>query len=92
MRTKRTKQYLEDIARDENLRLSETQEITESFFKFVAQVMAEGDRKTMEFANIRVFKWGLFRVKEGRKKHYERINKKRSIIKSHRNRRANAEK
>ena len=77
MRTKRTRQYLEDIAKKENLRLNETQEITESFFKFVTQVMNEGNRKTMEFSSIRIFKWGVFKVKEGRKKHYERINKAR---------------
>lgn len=77
MRTKRTRKYLEDIAREENLRLSETQEITESFFKFVTQVMGEGNRKTMEFSSIRVFKWGIFKVKEGRKKRFEKINKAR---------------
>ena len=76
MRTKKTKQYLEGIAKDEGLRLSETQEITESFFKFVTQVMNEGNRRTMEFSSIRVFKCGIFKVKEGRKKHFERINKK----------------
>ena len=78
MRTKKTKQYLEGIAKEEGLRLSETQEITESFFKFVTQVMGEGNRKTMEFSSIRVFKWGIFKVKEGRKKRFEKINKRRS--------------
>jgi hypothetical protein len=78
LRTKRTKKYLEDIAKSKGLRLSETQEITESFFRFVAQVMSEGDRKTMNFSDIRLFKWGIFKVKQGRRKHFEKINNKRS--------------
>ena len=46
----------------------------ETFFRFTADVMKEGNAKKLEFAQIRLMSWGLFKVKEGRKKHFERIN------------------
>jgi nucleoid DNA-binding protein len=76
LRTKRTKAFLDEIAKEEGLRAGQVQEVTESFFRFVAQVMSEGNRTLMDFSNIRVMKWGVFKVKEGRRKYFEKINKR----------------
>lgn len=48
--------------------------IAEAPFRFFVKVATEGDRKTMEFHSVRVIKWGLFSVKEGRKKYFKQRN------------------
>ena len=81
MRSKRTKKHHDTIAKKEGLRLGEVQEITESFFRFTAQVMSEGNRKLMDFSDVRIMKLGIFKVKEGRRKHFERLNKLHDVKK-----------
>lgn len=86
MRTKRTKKYLEEIAKEEGLTVGQVQEVTESFFRFTAQVMSEGNRKLMDFSAIRLMKWGVFKVKEGRKRYFEQINNNTYVSKGQKNR------
>jgi len=76
MRTKRTKKYLDEIAKEEGLRASQVQEVAESFFRFTADVMSEGNKKLLDFSSVRIMKWGIFQVKEGRKKYFKQINEK----------------
>lgn len=78
MRTKRTKDYIKEVAGKYNITYEQAEEIVESFFRFTAETMKEGNRKTMEFPDIRIIKWGVFRVKEGRRKHFERLNNEKS--------------
>lgn len=76
MRTKRTRTHIEKVAKEYGITYDQAEEIVESFFRFTAEAMKEGNRKTMDFADIRLLKFGVFRVKEGRKKHFKRINEK----------------
>ena len=78
MRTKRTKGFIDEIAKDNNLRSEQVLEIVESFFRFTVDIMSEGNRKTMEFDQVRLMKWGVFKVKEGRKKFLQKINEKKN--------------
>lgn len=73
MRTKRTKEYMNEVAKNHNIRASQVSDVAESMFRFVATVMSEGDTKLLQFGEIRLFKWGVFRVKEGRRKFFERL-------------------
>lgn len=68
MRTKPTRDLIRKIAKDENLTIKQVDEIVNSFFRFTAKKMGEGDRKNLEYSTIRLFKFGVFKVKEGRKK------------------------
>ena len=77
MRTKRTRRYIEETAQEHGLRPSEVQGVAESMFRFVGQVMTEGNRKLMDFGEIRLMGWGVFKVKEGRRKHFEELNNNR---------------
>jgi nucleoid DNA-binding protein len=77
MRTKRTKQFIEDTATEHGVKPSQVKEVADSMFEFVAEVMSEGDRKSLNFAEIRLMGWGVFRVKEGRRKQFEKINNER---------------
>lgn len=74
MRSKRTKEHLERIAKKYNITLIQMEKITEAPFRFFVEVASEGNRQTMEFDSVRILKWGIFSVKEGRKKHFEKIN------------------
>jgi hypothetical protein len=53
-------------------------EIAESMFRFTAEVMTDANRKLLIFDEVRLMKWGVFRVKEGRRKHFERLNNEKS--------------
>ncbi len=75
MRTRRTKGYIEETATEHGVRPSQVKDVADSMFEFVVEIMAEGDRKGLNFAEIRLMKWGVFKVKEGRRKHFEKINK-----------------
>ena len=77
MRTKRTKQYIEDVAKEQHVTPSQVKGVADFMFEFVAESMAEGERKSLDFPEIRVMGWGLFKVKEGRRKHFEKINNER---------------
>jgi nucleoid DNA-binding protein len=85
MRTKRTKGYIQEVAKKYNVSENDVEKVVESFFRFTTEVMKEGNPKTMDFADIRIMKWGVFRVKEGRKKFFLELNKKRENEKSDRN-------
>jgi hypothetical protein len=74
MRTKRTKGYIDSTAKEHGLKSAQVLEITESMFRFTAQIMTEGNRKLLDFGEVRLMRWGVFKVREGRRKHFERIN------------------
>lgn len=74
MRSKRTKEHLEKLAKKYDLKVSQMEQIVEAPFRFFVQIASEGDRKTMNFHGVRILKWGLFSVKEGRKQHFIKIN------------------
>ena len=76
MRTKRTREFIDEVAKNNNLRTDEATEIVESFFRFTAEAMADGNKNTMEFDQIRLMKWGVFKVKEGRKNFFKRLKEK----------------
>ena len=82
MRTKRTRGYMDEVANEHGVKPSEVKEVADSMFDFVAEVMSEGDRKRLNFPEIRLMKWGVFKVKEGRKKHFKKVNdgKKKNIL------------
>ena len=58
------------------------QEIAEAPFKFFVQIASEGDKKTTTFDSVRIIKWGLFSVKEGRKQFFKRLNNDKENNKS----------
>ena len=76
MRSKRTRDIVRKIAEEENLTIKQVDEIVYSFFRFTSQKMSEGDRKNLEYSSIRLFKFGVFRVKEGRKRFLKRKDEK----------------
>ena len=78
MRTKRTKKYMDETATEHGVRPSEVKEVADSMFDFVAEVMSEGDRERLDFPEIRLMKWGVFKVKPGRRKHFKKINDEKS--------------
>jgi nucleoid DNA-binding protein len=82
MRTKVTKKYLEDVAKEQGITLSQMQEIVEAPFKFTSEVFSKGNRETMEFDSVRLMYFGVFKVKEGRKKRFKQINNDKNSIKS----------
>jgi hypothetical protein len=82
MRTKRTRDYINILAKKYNLEPKQVLEITESMFRFTAQTMTNSNRKLMWFDEVRLMGWGVFRVKEGRRKYFERYNEKRHGLKS----------
>jgi len=67
---------MEETATEHGVRPSQVKDVADSMFEFVAEIMSEGDRKGLNFAEIRLMKWGVFKVKEGRRKHFEKINKR----------------
>jgi len=78
MRTKRTRGYIVETAKEFELNASQVQEVAESMFRFTADVMGEGNRVLLDFHEIRLMKWGVFKVKPGRRKHFERIRDEKS--------------
>jgi len=78
MRTKRTKKYIVETAKEFNVKPNQVEEVGESMFRFVAEVMKNGDRKHFDFAEVRLMGWGLFKVKEGRKKFFQRLRDEKS--------------
>jgi len=69
---------MEETADEHGVKQSQVKEIADSMFEFVAEVMSEGERKSLNFPEIRLMKWGIFKVKEGRRKHFEKINKEKT--------------
>lgn len=81
MRSKRTKTHLEELAKKYGITTSQMEEIAEAPFRFFVEVASEGNRRTMTFHSVRIIKWGLFSVKEGRKEHFKKINNVKQIDK-----------
>lgn len=77
MRTKKTKEYIEETAKELGFTPSQVKGVAESMFEHVAEVMSEGDRKRLDFPEVRLMGFGVFRVKEGRRKQFEKINNER---------------
>jgi len=74
MRTKRTKGYIVETAKEFELSASQVQEVAESMFRFTAEIMGEGNKVLLDFHEVRLMKWGIFKVREGRRKHFEKFN------------------
>ena len=64
---------MSEVAIEHGVRPSQVKEVADSMFDFVAEVMSEGDRERLDFPEIRLMKWGVFKVKPGRKKHFKKI-------------------
>jgi len=64
---------MEETASEHGVTLSQVKDIANSMFEFVAEIMSEGDRKGLNFAEIRLMRWGVFKVKEGRRRHFKRL-------------------
>ena len=92
MRSRRTRLLIRRIAEKENLTIKQVEEIVFSFFRFTSKCMSEGDRKNLIFDHIRLFKFGVFKVKPGRvnreKRIRKRFNEKNEKLNSHRERSA----
>lgn len=76
MRSRRTKQLIRKIAEQENLTIKQVEDIVFSFFRFTSKRMSEGDITTRTYESIRLFKFGVFKVKEGRRKYLLRKDEK----------------
>ncbi len=76
MRSRRTRQLIRKIAADESLTIKQVDEIVSSFFWFTSDRMSKGDRDNLNFDHIRLFKFGVFRVKAGRLNREKRIRKR----------------
>lgn len=85
MRSKKTRDLIRKIAEDENLTIRQIEDIVNSPFRFTSKLMSKGNRKTMEFPIIRLFKFGTFRPRKGYLKAVDRMNKLRGHEKSNRN-------
>ena len=76
MRSRRTRQLIREIAQKEGLTIKQVDEIVFSFFRFTSKAMGEGDRQNLEFDQIRLLKFGVFKVKPGRRNRELRIRKR----------------
>ena len=78
MRSDRTKALIRRIATDEKLDVKQVGDIVNSFFRFTSKTMADGDGENLKFSHIRLFKFGVFKVKEGRRKGIEKSRNEKS--------------
>ena len=78
MRTKRSKKYIEDTADELGVKPSQVKAVADSMFDFVADTISEADRKRMNFPDIRLMNWGIFTVRESKRKQFEKVNNERS--------------
>jgi len=82
MRSKRTKNHLEYLAKKYGLKVSQVEEIVEAPFRFFVQIAGEGDKEKLRFDSVRIIKWGLFSVKEGRKEFFKKLRDDRKKTES----------
>ncbi len=68
MRSKITRNIIRKIAEKENLTVKQVEEIVFSFFWFTSKRMSEGDKYTRTYHSIRLLKFGIFKVKDGKRK------------------------
>ena len=66
MKSKRTRDLIRKIAEEENLTIKQIEDIVYSFFRFTSKKIKEGDKYTRTYKPVRLFKFGLFSVKQGR--------------------------
>jgi len=78
MRTKRTKGYIVETSKETGVSPPQVQEVAESMFRFTAEVMSKGNKQLLDFDEVRLMKWGVFKVRPGRKKHFERLRDEKS--------------
>jgi nucleoid DNA-binding protein len=76
MRSSRTRAIIRKIAEEENLSIKQIDDIVYSFFRFTSKRMKEGDKATYTFKDTRLFKFGTFKVKPGRKNQLRRRDEK----------------
>ena len=74
MRSNRTKEIIRKIAEDENLTIKQVEEITISFFRYVVEQIGKESRWTLNFKDVRIFKFALFRVTPSKRKRTEDMN------------------
>ena len=64
------------IAEKEGLSIGQVREIIDSFFQFTSKRMKEGDKYTRTYKPVRLFKFGIFKVKQGRINQLKRRDEK----------------
>ena len=70
MKSKRSKNKIREIAQQEGLDIRQVEDIVNAPFRFTSKIMKEGDIEKVEFSNVRIFRFGIFLVKQGRKKRF----------------------
>lgn len=79
MKSSFTRELIRKIAENEGLTIKQVEQIVNAPFRLTKKLMSEGNRKDLIFATIRVFKFGVFKVKEGKKIYirqgYEKFNR-----------------
>lgn len=76
MRSSRSRAIIKKIAEQEGLTIKQVEEIVNSPFRFTSKRMKEGDKATYTFKDTRLFKFGTFKVKPGRKNQLRRRDEK----------------
>ena len=76
MRSVRSRAIIKKIAEKENLTIKQVEEIVSSFFRFTHKRMKEGDKYTRSYNSVRLFKFGIFKVKQGRINELKRRDEK----------------
>ena len=66
MTSARSRELIRKIAKDENLTVKQVEDIVYSFFRFTSMRIKQGDKYTRTYKPTRLFKFGLFSVKQGR--------------------------
>ena len=78
MRTRKNKLRIAEIAKQHNITYDQAEEIIESVFRFTADTMKEGNKQTLDFSHVRIIKWGVFKVKPGRREFLKRLRDEKS--------------
>ena len=76
MRSVKSRAIIRKIAEKENLTIKQVEEIVSSFFRFTHKEMKEGDKYTRSYKPVRLFKFGIFKVKQGRINELKRRDEK----------------
>lgn len=76
MKSIRSRAIIRKVAEKEGLTIKQVEEIVYSFFHFTSKRMKEGDKYTRTYEFIRLFKFGVFRVKQGRVNRLKRRDEK----------------
>jgi nucleoid DNA-binding protein len=76
VRSPKSRAIIRRIAEKEGLTIKQVEEIVYSFFHFTSKRMKESDKMTYDYKATRLFKFGTFRVKQGRINHKKRLREK----------------